>query len=150
MKTIIAKMFSARRKLRFLGRDERGVMAIEFALVAPVIMITLVGVVEVGTMMYDRTEMHAALRSGAQYVMNGGRDTVTARDIVLRSWSSVPEDAVVNAVQFCLCSETAHACNAPCPDESVPESYIRLEASATIGSLVFSYGQRADDVIRIR
>jgi len=152
MKRIIARLvpLAFRRRLRSFADDERGVSVVEFALLAPAIAVTLVGVVEYGSLMYDRTDMHAAVRSGAQYVMNGGRDTVAARNIVLRAWSTVPDDAVVNAVRYCLCSEAAHACNTPCPDASVPQAYIRIEASATIGGMVFDYGQHANEVIRIR
>lgn len=131
-------------------RDERGASAVEFALIAPVLMGALLGVAEVGHMAYQRTDMHGALRSGGQYVLNGGRDLDVAREIVVRSWNSMPEDGVVEAIRFCLCDEEEHVCSAPCDDDSVPEAYFALRARATIGGFVFDHGEDAEDAIRIR
>jgi Flp pilus assembly pilin Flp len=127
-----------------------GASAVEFGLIAPVLALMLVGIAEVGQVAYQRTDMHAALRSGGQYVLNGGRDLAVAREIVVRSWTAMPEDAVVETTRFCLCGETPHACNSPCSGGAVPEAYISLRAHATLGGIVIDYGSEADDAIRIR
>jgi Flp pilus assembly pilin Flp len=136
--------------LRHFARDRAGASAVEFALIAPVLAATLLGIAEYGQIMYQRTDMHGALRSGGQYVLNGGRDLAVAREIVLRSWSSMPEDALVEATRFCLCEEEEHVCSAPCDDDSVPEVYVSLSAHATLGGVVLDYGESSDDAIRIR
>jgi len=136
--------------LRHFARDRRGASAVEFALIAPVLAVTLLGVAEYGHVVYQRTDMHGALRSGGQYVLNGGRDLAVAREIVLRSWSSMPEDALVEATRFCLCGDEEHVCTSPCDDESVPEAYVSLRARATLGGVVLQYGESADDAIRVR
>ncbi|MEZ5970462.1 MAG: TadE/TadG family type IV pilus assembly protein [Hyphomonadaceae bacterium] len=130
--------------------DRRGASAVEFALIAPVLAVSLLGVAEVGRVVYQRTDMHGALRSGGQYVLNGGRDLAVAREIVLRSWTAMPEDAVVEATRFCQCSNLPHACNSPCAGGSVPEAYISLAAHATLGGIVVGYGDSVDDAIRVR
>lgn len=135
---------------RAFGRDARGSSAVEFALLAPILAMVLLSVAEIGHVVYQRTDMHGALRSGGQYVLNGGRDLEAAREIVVRSWSAMPEDAAVDATRFCLCGEVEHACSAPCFDGSVPEAYINLHAHATLGGVVFDVGETADDSIRIR
>lgn len=132
------------------ARDQRGAAAVEFGLIAPVLAVTLLGVAEVGQVVYQRTDMHASIRSGGQYVLNGGRDLAVAREVVLRSWNSIPEDGAVEATRFCLCSNVAHACATPCADDSVPEAYIKLSAHATLGGIVVDLGESADDAIRIR
>jgi Flp pilus assembly pilin Flp len=139
-----------RSLLRVFARDRRGASAVEFALIAPVLAVTLLSIAEIGQVVYQRTDMHGALRSGGQYVLNGGRELDVAREIVLRSWTTMPEGAVVEATRFCLCSNVAHACNSPCSGGSVPEAYISLSAHATLGGVVFDYGEAADDAIRIR
>ncbi|MGE0740700.1 MAG: TadE/TadG family type IV pilus assembly protein [Hyphomonadaceae bacterium] len=133
-----------------LWRDRGGASAVEFGLIAPVLAIALLGVAEVGHVVYQRTDMHGALRSGGQYVLNGGRDLEVAREIAMRSWSSMPDDGLVEATRFCLCGGDEHVCSAPCNDDSVPEAYIRLRAHATLGGVVVTYGEEADDAIRIR
>jgi len=139
-----------RSMLSAFARDRRGASAVEFALISPVLAITLLGIAEIGQVVYQRTDMHGALRSGGQYVLNGGRDLAVAREIVVRSWTAMPDDAVVETTRFCLCSNVAHACNSPCSGGSVPEAYISISAEATLGGIVFEYGDEADDAIRIR
>ncbi|MGD9979270.1 MAG: TadE/TadG family type IV pilus assembly protein [Hyphomonadaceae bacterium] len=141
---------SALARLFRFARNRRGASAVEFGLIMPVLAVTLLGIAEVGQIVYQRTDMHGALRSGGQYVLNGGRDLAAAREIVVRSWTGMPEDAVVEATRFCLCSNVAHACSSPCSGGSVPEAYIRLRATATLGGIVVDYGDAADDSIRIR
>lgn len=141
---------SQRNPIRRIARDERGASAVEFALIAPVLAGALVGLIELGHVIYQRTDMHGALRSGAQYVLNGGRDLEIAGEIVRRSWSSMPEDGVVEALRYCLCNEVAHACNAPCSDGSIPEAFISLTAHATLGGIVVDVGNSANDAIRVR
>lgn len=136
--------------LRTFASHRGGASAVEFGLIAPVLALMLVGIAEVGQIAYQRTDMHSALRSGGQYVLNGGRDLAVAREIVVRSWTAMPEDAVVEATRFCVCGETPHACNSPCSGGSVPEAYISLRAHATLGGIVVDYGSEADDAIRIR
>jgi Flp pilus assembly pilin Flp len=142
-------MITLARLYAFL-RCRRGASAVEFGLIAPVLAIALLGTAEMGQIVYQRTDMHGALRSGGQYVLNGGRDLAVAREIVVRSWTAMPEDAIVEATRYCLCGQTEHACNAPCSDGSVPEAYITLRAHATLGGIVVDYGDSADDAIRVR
>ena len=137
-------------KLVSFARNRRGASAVEFALISPLLAIALLGIAEVGQVAYQRTDMHGALRSGGQYVLNGGRDLAVAREIIVRSWSAMPEDARVEATRFCLCGSLAHACNSPCSGGSVPEAYISFSAHATLGGIVVDYGDSADDSIRIR
>lgn len=137
-------------RLRAFACNSRGASAVEFALISPVLAIALLGIAEVGQITYQRTDMHGALRSGGQYVLNGGRDLAVAREIIVRSWSAMPDDAQVEATRFCTCSDVAHACNSPCSGGGVPEAYISLRAHATLGGIVVDYGDTADDAIRIR
>jgi Flp pilus assembly pilin Flp len=143
-------MMSVRSLLRQFGADQRGVSAVEFGLIAPILAMLVLGVAELGHVTYQRTDMHSAVRSGAQYVLNGGRDVDIAQEIVERSWSSMPDDGEVEATRFCLCGASQHACNTPCSDNSVPEAFIQLRATATLGGIAYNYGHSADDAVRIR
>jgi Flp pilus assembly protein TadG len=130
--------------------DERGVSAVEFALVAPVLLMCLVGIYDVGTMVYKRTDMHSALRSGTQYFMNGGDDLAKAEDIVAQSWTTKPEDVTIVAERFCQCGDEVHACNTLCDDDSYPAAYKRLRAMATIDGVLGDTSYSATQAIRVR
>ncbi len=50
-----------------LGRDERGISAVEFALVLPVLVILAAGLTEMGRVVNQATTVQKALRAGAIY-----------------------------------------------------------------------------------
>lgn len=59
---------------RRLGRDERGVSAIEFALIAPLILLVLAAVVDVGGLIYMRTQLEIAVSAATSHAMGVGQD----------------------------------------------------------------------------
>ncbi len=52
----------------FLG-DRSGVAAVEFALISPTIILVLVGLIDLGGMLYTRFQLDASLSAGANYAM---------------------------------------------------------------------------------
>lgn len=138
------------RWFRKIARDESGVSAVEFALVVPVLLISLLGVVDIGNVVYQRADMEAALRSGIQYFMNGGDDLTRAKSVVNDAWTTRPEGVIVVAERFCLCESTPHACNVLCSDESYPASYNRLSATATFPGILMDDEYDASQSVRVR
>src|SRR4026207_854207 len=99
-------------------KDDRGVAAIEFALFAPILAMSLVLLVDLGNYAIERTDMESALRSGVQYFMNGGSDLDKAKEVVLASWTSKPDNATVVVERFCMCGTVVHVCTSTCDDDS--------------------------------
>lgn len=135
---------------RSFAKSRKGAAAVEFSLLLPVLAIMLVGVIDVGIIAYERTDMSQAIRAGAQYFMAGGTDFDRAAQVVRNSWTEAPKDAVVAVDRFCLCGEIVSACNQPCPDASVPAAYARITASAQVEGIFKEYGTYTTDVIRVR
>jgi Flp pilus assembly protein TadG len=50
-------------------RDRSGVAAVEFALISPTIILVLVGLIDLGGMLYTRFQLDASLSAGANYAM---------------------------------------------------------------------------------
>jgi Flp pilus assembly protein TadG len=136
--------------LRQFVRDERGVSAVEFALTVPVLLFSLLGVVDLGNVVYQRSDMESALRAGIQYFMNGGDDLAKAEEVVNNSWTTKPDGVSVVAETFCLCANVEHACNALCDDGSYPESYNRLRATATFPGILIDDAYDAEQSVRVR
>jgi Flp pilus assembly protein TadG len=91
---------------RYLARfwsDARGSSAVEFAVILPAMLAAAIGIADVGYNVYQRGDLEAAMRSGAQYFMNGGKDIETAVAIVDSAWTYKPEGAAVRSDQFCMC-----------------------------------------------
>jgi len=127
-----------------------GVSAVEFALVAPVLLFSLLGVVDVGRIVYQRADMETALRAGIQYFMNGGDDMTKAEDVVNQSGSTKPGTTSVVADQYCLCGGAAHACNTICDDDTYPVSYSRITATATLESILQGWSYDIEQTVRVR
>jgi Flp pilus assembly protein TadG len=138
------------RFLRRFAHDERGVSAIEFALTAPVLVISLLGVVDIGNVVYRRHDMESALRSGAQYFMNGGEDLTKATQVVDESWTTKPNGVTVTAETFCMCAGVVHACTSVCDDGSYPASYHRINASATFPGILMDDSYDTSQSVRVR
>ena len=88
--------WSGIRAVLALARDRRGVSAVEFALIAPVFLIILAGVIDVGQMMQIRSELNTAVSAGANRVLlNGGglasgTAAAIASDVAFVSAADVP------------------------------------------------------------
>lgn len=54
------------RLCRAVGRDQRGVTVVEFALLAPVLLISLLGIFDMGYTMYAQTLLQGALQQAAR------------------------------------------------------------------------------------
>lgn len=132
------------------SRDESGVSAVEFALIAPVLLFSLLGVVDVANVVYQRSDMESALRSGIQYFMNGGDDLARAEAVVNDAWTTKPDGVSVVAERFCLCDTTPHACNVLCDDDTYPASYNRLRATATFPGILTEDAHEATQSVRVR
>lgn len=52
-----------------LRRDTRGSIAVEFALVAPVLMVVLAGVIDIGSATYARLSLDARVTAAAEYAL---------------------------------------------------------------------------------
>ena len=59
-------MLAARRRLSRLRRDQRGVAAIEFAMIAPIFFGLLIGIIDIGRYMWTLNTMQYAIDQGVR------------------------------------------------------------------------------------
>lgn len=134
---------------RSFRRSEQGVAAVEFALIAPVLAVGIIGLADVADLGFQRTQMHTALRSGAQYFMAGGTNPDAAEEVIKKSWKRMPPDAVVEASLSCTCAGVAASCTTLCADGSYPNVFYHIEATANLGN-VFGIPTTIDEDVRAR
>lgn len=135
---------------RTFGAARTGAAAVEFALIVPVLAALLLGVFDMGRMTYDRTDLHAAVRSGAQYYMAGGEDAADAVAIVNQSWTNRPENSQIDVVRCCKCAGIDAPCGQLCPDGSVPDIFHEIEATAFFTGVFGEYQVSVEEVVRAR
>ncbi|MFL5297468.1 MAG: TadE/TadG family type IV pilus assembly protein [Phenylobacterium sp.] len=132
-------------------RDDRGVAAIEFALIIPV----LVGVLLLGMDGWMRitqvSQMRSALQAGARYYEGGGSDDTNAANLAVKAWASVPADAQVIVARSCTCGAVVVACTSQCaPNNTLPQTFITLTANGTYHGVVHSESLTEVGSIRVR
>lgn len=98
--------------MRFLGRmGDAGNMAVEFAMVAPVMITLLMGAVDFGIAALELSSLRAAARAGLQAVLLDADDTAGAETLA----EEMAPDATVVVSESCECSDGASvACDGTC------------------------------------
>lgn len=146
------------RTMRFLDRlkvfrkDRSGVAAVEFALFAPFLMASLLGVSEVGLMAFDKMKLTSGVRSASQYVLVGGEDETVIKSLIA-SGSGLSEGALtVNVTLYCNCAvdDAAAVCNSNCSDDDTPRVYRQISADTVSARLFKSWPLTSVAEVRTR
>lgn len=131
--------------------DERGVAAVEMALVAPVI----AGLAFVSINLWEATlrrqQQDEALRVASQYYLTGGSDDAKARTLGLAAWTNRPEGGDIVIDRIYRCGSTNVSSTTLCGTEQVPPAtIIRLVATATTTGAAFQPAQVRTEMVRVR
>lgn len=129
---------------RLLGED-RGVSAIEFAFIAPVIAILIIGIIDFGMGLWQQIEVANAAEAGAAYAaakswnssVSGIENAVTSAT----SLSSITASPAPTVPPWCGCPSTsggitATTCGSPCSDGSLAGHYITVYAQAPYSTIL--------------
>lgn len=96
--------------LRFL-KDQRGNIAVEFGLLAPVFALLLVGIVDYGLAAREKALMQSAARAGLQAVLTSSSATAAAETAA----QAVAPDADIEVETECVCPDgTSVVCTNYC------------------------------------
>jgi Flp pilus assembly protein TadG len=141
---------SLRRSIADFRRNRDGAALVEFAIIAPLLLIALAGISDGASFLLRNNAMHSGLSSSAQYIMSGGSDLSTARQIGLSSWAGRSEQSDVTASKDCFCATTPATCSTLCSDQSVPLAYVKIAATDTYDGWFGDTTLRAEQDVRIR
>lgn len=121
-----------------LARCRRGVAAVEFGLLVPILLIIMLGIVNYGLVMFNKMELVSAARSGTQLALADYTDTTSIKDAVVNATSLSLDTSNVTTTQFCECSGTSITCgDSTCPNEiyltvTVSDDFDLLLVSTTL------------------
>ncbi len=114
----------------------RGVAAIEFALLSPLFVILLSGIVELGMAGYQAMQVQAAVEAGALYAaQNGANNLAAIGQAVINATGTSGITATPAPTSFCGCPGAAGVisqgsnCTAVCSDGTAPGQYVQVGAS---------------------
>lgn len=119
-----------------LGR--RGVAVVEFGFIAPIMVISLVAVYDLGNALQQNIRLNQAVRAGGLYAMeyggsqvNGNSPEFQIRSIVQTAAS--PLSLSTNTAQ-CFCATTTVSCLTTCSPVTAPRT-VRITATAALNAI---------------
>jgi len=95
-----------------LGRDTRGATAVEFAIIAPVLIAMFISIVDLGLGLYTDTQLANAAQAGAAYAMQKGYNA-SAMTTIAQSATRLTGVGVATS-QFCGCPSASGVVNTSC------------------------------------
>jgi Flp pilus assembly protein TadG len=145
--------------------DRAGVAALEFALVAPVLLLLLGGVADFGLFIVGKNQLSNGVAQGVHYALRKGPSVSAATvQTMVREGASLagvtlPVNVVVTGPE-CSCASGSpaaltrqglvnadHTCSGTCPNGStLPGIYIGIVATYTFRPLMPLYSQLTDPV----
>jgi Flp pilus assembly protein TadG len=145
MRSIVTKCISPIRYLLARstgGRDDdiRGVVAIEFAIVALILVVMMICTVDLGMGFYRKMQVQNAAQAGAQYAAMQGFTETSISGAVRAATSFAGISASPLPKQFCGCPAntgvTSIVCSSTCSGGSAPGTYVSVSAQGTYTTIL--------------
>lgn len=136
--------------LNRLWRGARGNAALEFGLILPVLSAIVLTIADAASLTVGTGEMQTAVRASVQYLMNGGTNTTTAQTMATDAWNNEPQGATVNVTEACYCSGASHSCTTLCSNNSSPQAFYTVTASAKLGGNILNQTQTVTETVRTK
>ena len=133
-----SKTRTLRRRLQSLRRDRRGVTAVEFAIIVPVMIGMCISIVDFGLGLYTQVQVADAAQSGAAYAMQKGYN---AAGMTYAAQTSTRLTGLTVATStFCGCPSdsgvTTTSCTASCGDGLTAGTFAQVSVSKAYSTLL--------------
>ena len=126
--------------LRRASECVAGVAAIEFAIIAPVLVLAVLCTVDLGLAIYRKMQVENAARAGAEYALLNGFSTTVISSAVMQATGLSGINASPAPTQFCGCASNSGIstidCSSTCAGGIAPGTYVSVSAQATYTTIV--------------
>jgi Flp pilus assembly protein TadG len=121
-----------------LLRDRCGATAVEFALLAPVLTVMLLGIVDFGNLAYAQMQVATSAQAGADYALHNGFNATAIQTAVTSATSrTVTASPAPAQVTGCVTNNVlVTTTGTSCPSGGSPGTYVVVNATSTFTPLV--------------
>ncbi|WP_299970841.1 TadE family protein [uncultured Roseobacter sp.] len=138
--------------------DRTGASAVEFSLIAPLIVLGLLGAIDVGQAVNQRIALESTLQAGAAIAMSDPGASAVRNAIAFvdgdKKASAQRGTLTLQVDRYCACiadAETAVACNTTCVGSAPTAIFYRLSGDTTFdGALLPPISIGTENRVRIR
>ncbi len=129
-----------RMRLTSLWRDDAGNPAIELALLAPPLILLMIGIADYGAAVYRKMQVQHAAQAGAEYAIKNGFSATPISNAVTGATTYASISATPAPAQSCGCAAgttiTAATCGSTCAGGVTAGTYVTVSAQATYSTLI--------------
>ena len=115
------------------SKSENGVAAVEFSMIAPILILMMIGLMDLGLYVREKMKLEQISRAAVDYVMQGGQEENISEDIVTYYDSEHAGDYTVTTERVCTCSDgVAQSCDAvSCDFGDYSRQYFQVNVART-------------------
>ena len=122
-----------------LIKNPSGNVAIEFAIILPIVFLMLSGVLNFGLILANQNQLNAVASVGMLYAF-GNSSSPAAVKTAMQNATTNLTPLTVTATQFCQCSNgTNIACSKTCTGGVVPGTYVTVTANSQVNLIALDY-----------
>lgn len=116
-----------------LGSSRRGAAAVEFALLAPIVIAALAGLANYGMAMFEKMELESAARAGAQIAITARASTSVIQNAVVNATNLSITTSDVTLTESCWCADISASatCGSTCTDGDPAQYFMTVSVSKT-------------------
>lgn len=131
---------AVKRRAKGLAPSIGGAAAVEFALILPVLLIVLIGLIDYGFAMFNKMELRSAARAGAQYALGDSTDTSSITQTVVDASNLGISSSDVTLTCNCLDTSTEALSSTTCGATTCASSEPTLMTVSAAQSYTLFFG----------
>lgn len=120
-------------------RGSKGNVAIEFAIIIPIVFLLLSGIINFGLILANKNQLNAVVSAGMLYALGNSSTPASVKAAMDNSTTNfIP--LTVSAIQFCQCSSGSNvSCSSTCADGTTPGTYVTVTASRPVTLMALDF-----------
>ncbi|MBL4804359.1 MAG: pilus assembly protein [Alphaproteobacteria bacterium] len=123
------------RAIKYFKKDESGASAIEFAIIAPIFILLIVGTADMGFFVLEKMKLHNVVQTTAVYAAQAG-STDSVQTVAQETYQGDFADLNITSVMECECSDgVASGCPLSCGSEDYQRRFVLINGTGNFTTL---------------